>query len=298
MYAYGLSLLVLAAAAAHAYPVASNSPESLALVAARRIPRVVGDGPRAERRQIHNADYQANSPPPSPNHGPAQDESSPAKPAPSEPVPKDKQQIHNADYQANGPLPSPNHGPPKTNRPLLSPAKPAPCEPVPKDKRADSVLWRGSGVPSSPRSLRKTDDEVDVERNIPRIKATDATIDEKRQIHNADYQANGPPPSPNPGPATEESSPVNPPATAPSSSASKEKRALEHTPASTLDLKLVRGREQCYDEEAVSEREGYPRGGQSHPPRLQSRFAHRRRWLVWLAQTQRRGADERPQPRL
>jgi hypothetical protein len=48
----------------------------------------------------------------------------------------------------------------------------------------------------------------------------------------ADYQANGPPPSPNPGPAKEESSPVNPPATVPSSSASKEKHALEHTPAS------------------------------------------------------------------
>ncbi|KAJ7798758.1 hypothetical protein B0H14DRAFT_2617651 [Mycena olivaceomarginata] len=48
----------------------------------------------------------------------------------------------------------------------------------------------------------------------------------------ADYQANGPPPDPNLGPAKEESSPVNPPAIASSSSASKEKHMLEHTPAS------------------------------------------------------------------
>ncbi|KAJ7326448.1 hypothetical protein DFH08DRAFT_1084980 [Mycena albidolilacea] len=54
----------------------------------------------------------------------------------------------------------------------------------------------------------------------------------KPRMADADYQANGPPPSPNPSPAKEESSPVSPPATAPSSSASKEKHALEHTPAS------------------------------------------------------------------
>ncbi|KAJ7704279.1 hypothetical protein B0H14DRAFT_739418 [Mycena olivaceomarginata] len=62
MYTYKLALLVLAATAAHAYPVASKNLKSLALVAARRIPRIIEDDPRAERRQIHNADYQANSP--------------------------------------------------------------------------------------------------------------------------------------------------------------------------------------------------------------------------------------------
>jgi hypothetical protein len=42
------------------------------------------------------------------------------------------------------------------------------------------IQWRGSGVPSSPRSLEKTDDEVDVERNMPHVKATDATINKMR----------------------------------------------------------------------------------------------------------------------
>ncbi|KAJ7798734.1 hypothetical protein B0H14DRAFT_30370 [Mycena olivaceomarginata] len=137
MYTYKLALLVLAATAAHAYPVASKNLKSLALVAARRIPRIIEDDPRAERRQIHNADYQANSPRQARVTAPAQDESSlsPAKPAPSEPVPKDKRQIHNPDYQANGPPPSPNHGPAQDESSPPSPANAAPSEPASKDKR-------------------------------------------------------------------------------------------------------------------------------------------------------------------
>ncbi|KAJ7130192.1 hypothetical protein C8R44DRAFT_905479, partial [Mycena epipterygia] len=54
----------------------------------------------------------------------------------------------------------------------------------------------------------------------------------KRQIHNADYHANAPPPSPNaaPAPAQESSapSPANPPAATPSAPASKTKRGANH----------------------------------------------------------------------
>ncbi|KAF7343460.1 hypothetical protein MVEN_01778800 [Mycena venus] len=208
MYAYRLVVLVLGAAAACAYPVASMN--SVALTA--RPEPVFIENPHTAtlqaKRQIHNADYQANGPPPSPNPHPAEDSSSPslAKPTPSEPVSKDKRsdsglwrgsspsvvdekrQIHNADYQANGPPPSPN---PAQDSSSPSAANPAPSEPVQKDKR---------------------------------------------QIHNADYQANGPPSSPNPAPSQESSSPAHSPAAAPSDPAPKDKRSatsFEHVPSSS-----------------------------------------------------------------
>ncbi|KAJ6481656.1 hypothetical protein C8R45DRAFT_1002554 [Mycena sanguinolenta] len=163
MYAFKLALLALSATAAYAYPVSPKNPDALALVQpehnlSRTIqdPRVKSD----EKRQIHNADYQANGPPSSPNPGPAQ--------APSSP----------------------------------SPASPAPSEPAPKAKRSDSASWRGSSL----RSLENADNEVDVD------KSSVADRNEKRQIRNADYQAD-------PSPAQESSSPANPPAAAPSSAA-------------------------------------------------------------------------------
>ncbi|KAJ7248566.1 hypothetical protein B0H12DRAFT_1123296 [Mycena haematopus] len=193
MYAFKLALLVLGATAAYAYPAATKNPNSLALVRPEQnLSRTIQDS-RAlrakgdEKRQIHNADYQANGPPPSSNPGPAQEASSPA------------------------------------------PAKPAPSEPAPKDKRFDTALLRGSSVSSSSRSLEKAG-EVDVEKST-------ADHDEKRQIHNADYQANGPPPSPNPGPAQDSSSPARPPPAAPSSSASQDKRtesSFEDSPGSIM----------------------------------------------------------------
>ncbi|KAJ6481663.1 hypothetical protein C8R45DRAFT_1002577 [Mycena sanguinolenta] len=168
MYAFQLALLALSATAAYAYPVSPKNPDALALVQpehnlSRTIqdPRVKSD----EKRQIHNADYQANGPPSSPNPGPAQDPSSP------------------------------------------SPASPAPSEPAPKAKRSDSASWRGSSL----RSLENADTEVDVD------KSSVADRNEKRQIRNADYQVD-------PSPAQESSSPANPPAASPSSSAAQDKR--------------------------------------------------------------------------
>ncbi|KAF7366634.1 hypothetical protein MSAN_00921300 [Mycena sanguinolenta] len=161
MYAFKFALLVLSATAAYAYPISPKNPDSLAAIRPEhnlsrtlQNAQVKGD----EKRQIHNADYQANGPPPSPNPGPAQDSSSP------------------------------------------SPASPAPSEPAPKAKRFNPASWSGPSVSSSPRSLEKANNEAD-----------------KRQIRNADYQAN-------PGPTQESSSPANPPAAAPSSSAPQDKR--------------------------------------------------------------------------
>ncbi|KAF8208279.1 hypothetical protein K438DRAFT_1813725 [Mycena galopus ATCC 62051] len=237
MYPYKLALLVLGATTAYAYPIAPQNSDSLALVKPvqdlsraiqdPRTVRVKGD----EKRQIHNADYGANGPPPSPNSGPAQDVSSPspANPTPSEPIPKSKRsdtalgdfsysrlleradarQIHNADYQAS-PSPAPEASSPP-------PANPAPTEPGSKDRRFYSEVWRGTGISSPSRSLEKRDNEVDMEKSVVARSIPYMHSDDKRQIHNADYQAS-------PTPAEESSSPANPPAAAPSSSAAQDKR--------------------------------------------------------------------------
>ncbi|KAJ7883273.1 hypothetical protein B0H13DRAFT_2047058 [Mycena leptocephala] len=228
MYTRKLALfaLVLGATVAFAYPAASKNPESLGIVATPPTPRTIED-PRTptlrvkeyQRRQIHNADYHANSPPPSPNPAPAQESSSPPSPA---------------------------------NPPDATPSEPT------KDKRAETSVKHGPApIVSSP--LEKASKELDVEessaaikkrstntadhdshaQNLPRTDP-DATIlsveaDQKRQIHNADYHANGPPPSPNPAPVQESSSPspANPPDATPSEPAAKDKRAetsIEYDP--------------------------------------------------------------------
>ncbi|KAJ7779555.1 hypothetical protein B0H14DRAFT_2961819 [Mycena olivaceomarginata] len=122
MYTYKLALLV---SRRYRRPRLSSRVRESRIIAARRIlessktARAL-KGARSTMpitRQIH--------PPPSPSTAPAQDESSPspAKPAPSELVPKDKRQIHNADYQVNSPPPSPNHGPAQDNPPIPAPPR-------------------------------------------------------------------------------------------------------------------------------------------------------------------------------
>ncbi|KAF8208273.1 hypothetical protein K438DRAFT_1813717 [Mycena galopus ATCC 62051] len=237
MYTYKFALLVFGATTAYAYSIAPKNPDSLALVKpVQDLSRAIQD-PRAvrakgdEKCQIHNADYEANGPPPSPNSGPAQDASSPspANPTPSEPVPKDKRsdtvlgdffysrsleradarQIHSPDYQANpGPAPETSSPPP---------ANPAPTEPGSRDRRFYSEVWRGTGISSPSRSLEKGDNEVDMEKNVVARSIPCPHSDDKRQIHNADYQAS-------PNPAQESSFPANPPAAAPSSSPAQDKR--------------------------------------------------------------------------
>ncbi|KAJ7135400.1 hypothetical protein C8R43DRAFT_1020895 [Mycena crocata] len=219
MYTYNLALLVLGATVAYAYP-ASNS-ESIALAARSHVlapmstaypgvtntaerdphmPRSIDD----RRRQIHNADYHANGPPPSPNPAPAQESPIPSPvnapaSAPSRPAAKDKRfvenvkvqerrQIRNADYHANGPPPSPN---------------PAPAQESPIPPPANAPAPAPSAAPKAKRIV----EPFNVER---------------RQIRNADYHANGPPPSPNP--ATTQESPAPSPAAAPSQPAAKDKR--------------------------------------------------------------------------
>ncbi|KAK7042434.1 hypothetical protein R3P38DRAFT_2890451, partial [Favolaschia claudopus] len=163
MYALKLALLLAAATASYAYPVSSNNPDLPALLAHKpdsRFSEVI-ENPRAHKRQVRNADYQAN----------------------------------------NNPPPSPT---PTTTRDSSPP--PAASEPTPKDKRADTALWRGSGVSS---------DSGPGEAGQRRRTITDSSP-QKRQIHNADYQANNHP--------AQQSSPANAPAAAASSSPSKDKR--------------------------------------------------------------------------
>ncbi|KAJ7747929.1 hypothetical protein DFH07DRAFT_1036812 [Mycena maculata] len=109
MFSHKLALLVLVAWATtvtYAYPTTPSSPESLTRVAARTehrlpsppnmphpvtdtaerdpnspMPRAMDDlnaAPAVQKRQIHNADYAANGPPPSPNPAPAQQAPAPA----------------------------------------------------------------------------------------------------------------------------------------------------------------------------------------------------------------------------
>ncbi|KAJ6588356.1 hypothetical protein B0H19DRAFT_1366986 [Mycena capillaripes] len=264
MYPYKLALLVLGATAVYGYPATSKNSETLVLVVPQNAPRTIHD-PRAttlrvkadeRKRQIHNADYQANSPPPSPNPAPAQEASSPspADPpaaAPSETVAKDKRaepllkhspgpivsspssshektgkdqlnveesnvkrQVHNADYQANSPPPSPNPAPAQESS-TPSPSVATSSDPAPKDRRAQPAFMHSPEpivVPSPSRSREKTGKDIE-ESSV------------KRQVHNADYQANFPPPSPNPALAQESSAPSPPPASASPDSAPKDKRA-------------------------------------------------------------------------
>ncbi|KAJ6511336.1 hypothetical protein C8R47DRAFT_1191062 [Mycena vitilis] len=190
MHTYSLALLVLGATVAYAHPTASPN----ALVAAQRprqdLPRALALPPR----QIHNADYQAN---PSPSPTPAQDSS-----------------------------PSP------TSKPAA-----APSETVAKDKRADTSLKQGPGpVVESTSRENITKRQTDVEESSAAMQKRSTPLefrtigedagDQKRQIHNADYQASSPPPSPNPAPAPAPSpSPASPPAAAQSDPAAKDKRA-------------------------------------------------------------------------
>ncbi|KAK7019847.1 hypothetical protein R3P38DRAFT_2970499 [Favolaschia claudopus] len=171
MYALKLALLLAAATASYAYPVSSNNPDLPALLARKPETRFSGviENPRAHKRQVRNADYQANN---------------------------------------NAPSPTP------TTTRDSSPPPPAPSEPTPKDKRADTALWRGSGVSS---------DSGSGAAGQRRSTTTDSSpwahvADRRRQIHNADYQANNHP--------AQQSSPANAPAATPSSSPSKDKRTV------------------------------------------------------------------------
>ncbi|KAJ7928152.1 hypothetical protein B0H13DRAFT_1018774, partial [Mycena leptocephala] len=210
MYTRKLALLavILGATVAYAYPAASKNPESLALVAARPVPRTIED-PRTstlrlkvdQKRQIHNADYHANGPPSSPNPGSAQD----------------------------SPSPSP------ANPPDAAPSEPA--------KRAEKSIEHGVAMKTRaiPCPRTNTADRDTHAQNMPcTIEYPDATslrveADQRRQIHNADYHTNGPPPSPNPAAAQDDPSPSPPnsPDAAPSEPAAKDKRAetpIEHGP--------------------------------------------------------------------
>ncbi|KAJ7883303.1 hypothetical protein B0H13DRAFT_923379 [Mycena leptocephala] len=232
MYTRKLALfaLVLGTTVAYPYPAASRNPESLGIVAAPPTPRTIED-PRTptlrvkeyQRRQIHNADYHANGPPPSPNPASAQD-SSPPSPAnspdaaPSEPT-KDKRAETSV-----------KHGP-------------APIVSSPREKASKELDVEESNVAMKKRStLYPGTNIADCDPHAQNLPPTDpdatalrVEADQKRQIHNADYHANGPPPSPNPAPAQESSSPspANPSDATPSEPNAKDKRAessIEHSP--------------------------------------------------------------------
>jgi hypothetical protein len=224
MYTRKLALfaLVLGTTVAYPYPAASRNPESLGIVAAPPTPRTIED-PRTptlrikeyQRRQIHNADYHANGPPPSPNPASAQDSSSPSPAnspdaAPSEPA-KDKRAETSVE-----------HGP----GPIVS---------SPREKASKGLDVKENSVAMKKRSTNTADHDSHAQ-NLPRTDPRTPTLRikeyQRRQIHNADYHANGPPPSPNPAPTQESSSPspANPPDATPSETA-KDKRAkssIEH----------------------------------------------------------------------
>ncbi|KAJ7883287.1 hypothetical protein B0H13DRAFT_2344268 [Mycena leptocephala] len=229
MYTRKLALLALVlgtTTVAYAYPVASRNPESLGIVAAPPTPRTIED-PRTptlrvkeyQRRQIHNADDHANGPPPSPNPASAQDSSppSPDSPdaAPSEPT-KDKCAETSVKH---GPAPIVSYLREKASKELD-------VEESNVAMKKRSTLYPGTNIADRDphaQNLPPTDPDA----TTLRVEA-----DQKRQIHNADYHANGPPPSPNPAPTQESSSPspANPPDATPSETA-KDKRAkssIEH----------------------------------------------------------------------
>ncbi|KAK7019832.1 hypothetical protein R3P38DRAFT_2970372 [Favolaschia claudopus] len=205
MYALKLALLLAAATASYAYPVSSNNPDLPTLLAHKPESRFSGviENPRAHKRQVRNADYQANTNPPSPN--------------------------------------------PTTTRDS-SPPPPAPSEPTPKDKRADTALWRGSGVSSN-------SEEAGQRRSTTADSSPLVHVaDQKRQIHNADYQANNHP--------AQQSSPANAPAAAPSSSPSKDKRTV---PSDSEDSVVVSSSNSPVDHsETALEKESHGRGKRAH----------------------------------
>ncbi|KAJ6588410.1 hypothetical protein B0H19DRAFT_1367026 [Mycena capillaripes] len=216
MYPSKLALVILGAAVAYGYPAVSKNPESLALVVPQNVPRTIED-PRAatrvkadgQKRQIHNADYQANSPPPSPNPAAAQEASSPAP---------------------------------------ADPTAAAPSNTVAKDKRAEPSSKHGQGpIVSSPSSSHEktSKDQLDVEGN-----------DVKRQVHNADYQANSPPPSPTPAAAQKTSAPSPPPAAASPEPAPKDKRgetSVKHGPEPIVVPSPSSSRKKTVDGKEVEE---------------------------------------------
>ncbi|KAJ7757002.1 hypothetical protein B0H16DRAFT_1537659 [Mycena metata] len=221
MYSYKLALplaLVWGATATYAYPAAFQNPESPALVARAEhalpspsmamsypVTNTAGRDPHSlnmprsfegsnakldQKRQIHNADYHADGPPPSPN--PASDSSSPSSP---------------------------------TDSPAASPS-----EIVPKDKRGESSLKHGPGPVRPPSNSQETgrNDQGDIEKSSDMRSIDGRTFarEQKRQIHNADY-SNAPPPSPNPAVGQDSSSPPSPsPSPDASSDTAKTKRAV------------------------------------------------------------------------
>ncbi|KAJ7165003.1 hypothetical protein C8R46DRAFT_1097855 [Mycena filopes] len=230
MHAYKLALplaLAWGAALTCAYPAASKNAESPALLAraehtlpsmamsypatntpghdshSLNTPRSI-DVALAQKRQIHNADYHADVPPPNPHSN--EEPSSPSSPdppaaPPSEPVAEDqgskhvppptnsenqastgpathgaeaqgdqKRQIHNADYStSNAPPPSPN--PPVDQDSSPSPPSPdtASSNTAANDKRATTPLEH-SDPPVVSAGDSGSKDRPDVHRSIVAMK--------------------------------------------------------------------------------------------------------------------------------
>jgi hypothetical protein len=121
------------------------------------------------------------------------------------------------------------------------------------DAEKTGVAIKTRAIPS-PRT--NTADRDTHAQNIPcTIEYPDATslrveADQRRQIHNADYHTNGPPPSPNPAAAQDDPSPspANSPDAAPSEPAAKDKRAetpIEHGPGPVVPSPLARSDEKA-----------------------------------------------------
>ncbi|KAJ7031659.1 hypothetical protein C8F04DRAFT_1110208 [Mycena alexandri] len=317
MHFYKLALplaLVWGATAAYAYPAAFQNPESPALVvrAEHALPspymamsypvtNTAGPDPQSlnmprsfedsstkvdQKRQIHNADYHANSPPPSPNPASDEDSSSPSSPtdspaaSPSETVPQDK-----------GRESSFKHGPGPVVRPPSSSQETGSNGQGDVEKNSDTPSMDGPTVAAErtgtereqKRQIHNADysnapppspnPAVDQDSSSPPSPPTspDASSEagtereQKRQIHNADY-SNAPPPSPNPAVDQDSSSPPSPPASpnaAASDTATKAKRAM--TP-----------REHSVVPSSSISREN---GNQDHPNVQSSSVATERRWI-------------------